>query len=177
MSRIGKNPVAVPNGVEVKLDGQDLTVKGKNGVLSMTYVDVIEAVYEDNQIVVRPRDDSREGRIMWGMQRTLTQNLVTGVSEGFTVELEINGVGYRAAVQGREVVLQLGFSHEIRHPIPDGVEVKCEKPTSIKISGADKQVVGQCAAEIRAYRPPEPFKGKGVKYAHETIFRKEGKKK
>lgn len=177
MSRIGKNPVAVPNGVEVKLDGQDLTVKGKNGVLSMTYVDVIEAVYEDNQIIVRPRDDSREGRIMWGMQRTLTQNLVTGVSEGFTVELEINGVGYRAAVQGREVVLQLGFSHEIRHPIPDGVEVKCEKPTSIKISGADKQVVGQCAAEIRAYRPPEPFKGKGVKYAHETIFRKEGKKK
>ncbi len=177
MSRIGKNPVAVPNGVEVKLDGQDLTVKGKNGVLSMTYVDVIEAVYEDNQIVVRPRDDSREGRIMWGMQRTLTQNLVTGVSEGFTVELEINGVGYRAAVQGREVVLQLGFSHEIRHPIPDGVDVKCEKPTSIKISGADKQLVGQCAAEIRAYRPPEPFKGKGVKYAHETIFRKEGKKK
>ncbi len=177
MSRIGKNPVAVPNGVEVKLDGQDLTVKGKNGVLSMTYVDVIEAVYEDNQIVVRPRDDSREGRIMWGMQRTLTQNLVTGVSEGFTVELEINGVGYRAAVQGREVVLQLGYSHEIRHPIPDGVEVKCEKPTSIKISGADKQLVGQCAAEIRAYRPPEPFKGKGVKYAHETIFRKEGKKK
>ncbi|MCG8689753.1 MAG: 50S ribosomal protein L6 [Minwuiales bacterium] len=177
MSRIGKNPVPVPSGVDVQLSGQDLTVKGKNGMLSMRFVDEVEAGYADNKITVKPRDDSKRARSMWGMQRTLANNLVVGVSEGFNVELEINGVGYRAAVQGKTLNLQLGFSHDIEFPIPDGVEIKCPRPTAVSVSGADKQRVGQVAAEIRAFRPPEPYKGKGVKYADEYIARKEGKKK
>ena len=177
MSRIGKSPVPVPSGVDVQLNGQDLTVKGKNGMLSMRFVDEVEADYADNQITVKPRDDSKRARSMWGMQRTLANNLVVGVSEGFNVELEINGVGYRAAVQGKTLNLQLGYSHDINFPIPDGVEIKCARPTAVSVSGADKQRVGQVAAEIRAFRPPEPYKGKGVKYADEYIARKEGKKK
>ena len=132
---------------------------------------------EDKKIAVRPTDDSKRARAMWGLQRSLLNNLVTGVSEGFTVGLEITGVGYRAAVEGRTLALQLGYSHDVRYPIPDGVEMKCERPTHISITGANKQQLGQIAAEIRAFRPPEPYKGKGIRYEGEHILRKEGKKK
>ncbi len=177
MSRIAKHPVTVPSGVDVKIDGQDVTAKGKLGQLSLRLIDEVGATQEGDQITVTPRSNSRLARNMWATSRTLINNLVVGVSEGFTKQLEINGVGYRAAVQGKDLVLQLGYSHEVRHAIPDGITVKCERPTAITISGADKQRVGQMAAEVRAYRKPEPFKGKGVKYADETILRKEGKKK
>jgi len=177
MSRIGKKPIAVPGGVDVNLSGQDLKVKGPKGELAMTLVSEVLAKLDDGEIVVEPRDSSNRARAMWGMQRTLVSNLLTGVTEGFVVKLEINGVGYRAAVQGRDLQLQLGFSHDVRHPIPDGVEIKCPTQSEIEISGIEKQKVGQVAAEIRAYRKPEPYKGKGVKYAGEYIFRKEGKKK
>ncbi len=177
MSRIGKNPVEVPSGVEVKLDGANITAKGKNGQLSMTLVDDVIASMDDGKITVSPRDESKRSRSMWGMQRTMVQNLVTGVSDGFSRELQINGVGYRASVQGKTLNLQLGFSHDVQYPIPEGIEIKCGSPTQITVSGADKQRVGQVAAEIRAYRKPEPYKGKGVKYADEHILRKEGKKK
>ncbi len=177
MSRIGKNPVAVPAGVQVTIDGQHVTAKGTKGQLALTLVDEIEAVMEAGKVRVKPRDTSRRARMMWGMQRTLVNNMVTGVSQGFTVNLEINGVGYRAAVQGRALNLQLGFSHDVVYQIPEGIDVKCERPTAISISGADRQRVGQVAAEIRRYRGPEPYKGKGIKYASETIHRKEGKKK
>ena len=177
MSRIGKNPVPVPAGVQVNIDGQHLTAKGSKGQLALTLVDEVEALMEDGKVRVRPRDTSRRARMMWGMQRTLVSNMLNGVASGFTVNLEINGVGYRAAVQGRNLTLQLGFSHDVNYPIPDGIEIKCEKPTSISISGANRQQVGQVAAEIRRYRGPEPYKGKGIKYADETIHRKEGKKK
>ena len=177
MSRIAKHPVTVPSGVEVKIDGQDVTAKGKLGQLSLRLIDEVGAAQDGDKITVTPRSNSRLARNMWATSRTLINNLVLGVSEGFTKQLEINGVGYRAAVQGKDLVLQLGYSHEVRHPIPEGITVKCERPTAITISGADKQRVGQMAAEVRAYRKPEPFKGKGVKYADETILRKEGKKK
>ena len=177
MSRIAKHPVTVPSGVDIKIDGQEVTAKGKLGQLSLRLIDEVGAAQEGDQITVTPRSNSRLARNMWATSRTLINNLVVGVSEGFTKQLEINGVGYRAAVQGKDLVLQLGYSHEVRHPIPDGITVKCERPTAITISGADKQRVGQMAAEVRAYRKPEPFKGKGVKYADETILRKEGKKK
>ncbi len=177
MSRIGKSPVKVPAGVEVKLAGQILTAKGKLGQGSVTLVDEISAEMKDGKISVMPRNESRHARNMWGTSRSLVNNLVRGVSEGFTQNLEINGVGYRAAVQGRDLVLQLGYTHEIKYPIPAGVTMKTEKPTSIAITGPNKQQIGQIAAEIRAFRPPEPYKGKGVKYATETIIRKEGKKK
>ena len=177
MSRIGKNPVPIPAGVEVKLDGPDLTVKGKLGQLAMRFVDDVEASHGDDQITVRPRNATKRARQMWGMQRTLAANLVTGVTEGFTIDLEITGVGYRANVQDRVLNLQLGYSHDVAYAIPDGIEITCERPTMIKVSGIDKQRVGQVAAEIRRWRPPEPYKGKGIKYAGEYIFRKEGKKK
>lgn len=177
MSRIGKKAVAVPSGVDVDLSGQNLKVKGPKGELAMTLVSEVLAKLDEDGIVVEPRDQSHRSRAMWGMQRTLVSNLLTGVSEGFSVKLEINGVGYRAAVQGRDLQLQLGFSHDVKHPIPDGIDVKCPTQSEIEISGIDKQKVGQVAAEIRAYRKPEPYKGKGVKYAGEYIFRKEGKKK
>lgn len=177
MSRIGKNPVPVPSGVQIDLQGQSLSVKGAKGQLAMTLVDEVEARFEDNSITVRPRDASRRARSMWGLQRTLVRNMVQGVSQGFTVNLEISGVGYRAAVQGANLTLQLGFSHDVVYPIPAGIEIKCERPTMIAISGADRQRVGQVAAEIRGFRRPEPYKGKGIKYAHEKIQRKEGKKK
>ncbi|MEK9945934.1 MAG: 50S ribosomal protein L6 [Alphaproteobacteria bacterium] len=177
MSRIGKNPVVVPKGVEVTLSGQDISAKGPKGTLAMTLVDDVIATKEDDTIRVAPRNESKRARTMWGMQRSLVDNLVVGVSTGFTKELEIVGVGYRAQTQGKDLVLALGFSHEVRHPIPEGITIECPSPTQIKISGADRQRVGQTAAEIRAYRKPEPFKGKGVKYVGEYIFRKEGKKK
>lgn len=177
MSRIGSNPVAVPDGVTVQIAGQAFSAKGKLGELGFRLDDDVEAKLEDNQVVVHPRSQSKRARAMWGTSRSLVQNAVTGVSEGFSVNLEINGVGYRAAVQGKTLNLQLGFSHEVAFPIPEGITIKAERPTFITISGADKRVVGQVAAEIRAYRPPEPYKGKGVKYENEYILRKEGKKK
>ncbi|MEQ9520686.1 MAG: 50S ribosomal protein L6 [Parvibaculum sp.] len=177
MSRIGKKPIAVPSNVTVNLDGQNVTVKGPLGQLALTLVDEVSIANGEEGLVVTPCDESQRARSMWGMQRTLVQNLVTGVADGFTRKLEINGVGYRAAMQGKNLQLALGFSHDVLYEVPAGIEIKTPKPTEIEISGADKQVVGQVAAEIRAYRPPEPYKGKGVKYSDEVIFRKEGKKK
>ncbi|WP_044561661.1 50S ribosomal protein L6 [Azospirillum sp. B4] len=177
MSRIGKHPVAVPAGVTVQVTGQDVTVKGKLGQLSLTLVDDISATLEGGAVVVKPRNESRTARVNWATSRTLLANMVKGVDTGFTKNLEITGVGYKAAVQGQELLLNLGFSHDVRFPIPAGITMKCDKPTSITISGFDKQKIGQVAAEIRAYRPPEPYKGKGIKYADEVIIRKEGKKK
>ena len=177
MSRIGKNPVAVPKGVEVTLSGQQLSAKGPIGALAMTLVDDVVATREGDLIRVVPRNDTTRARTMWGMQRTLVDNLLVGVATGFTKELEIVGVGYRAQVRGKDLVLALGYSHEVVHQIPEGIKVECPTSTQIKIFGADRQRVGQTAAEVRAYRKPEPFKGKGVKYVGEYIFRKEGKKK
>ena len=177
MSRIGQNPVTVPDGVTVNVAGQMVTAKGKLGELSLTLVDDVEIEQNDATLVVKPRTDTQRARTMWGTMRSLVQNIVTGVDEGFTVSLEIVGVGYRAAVEGKELVLQLGFSHEVRYPIPEGISIACERPTHVAISGADRQLVGQVAANIRAYRKPEPYKGKGVRYVDEYILRKEGKKK
>ena len=177
MSRIGKHPIQVPDGVQVALDGKDLTVKGKNGELAMRFVDEVEVSFADGAITVKPKNESKRARAMWGMQRSLANNLVVGVTEGFKVDLEINGVGYRAAVEGKVLTLLLGYSHDIKYPVPDGIDITCARPTAITVAGADKQRVGRVAAEIRGYRPPEPYKGKGVKYATETITRKEGKKK
>ena len=177
MSRIGKKPIAVPSGVTVNLDGQSVSVKGPKGELALTLVDEVTIEQGDEGLVVAPRDETQRARAMWGMQRTLVQNLVTGVSDGFIKKLEINGVGYRAQMQGKDLQLSLGFSHDIVYPVPAGIEIKTPKPTEVEIAGIDKQTVGQVAAEIRAYRPPEPYKGKGVKYEDEYIFRKEGKKK
>jgi large subunit ribosomal protein L6 len=177
MSRIGKNPVTVPQGVEVNLAGQTISAKGKLGQGAVTLVEEVSAEMKDGVITVMPRNESRRARNMWGTSRSLVNNLIHGVAEGFTENLEINGVGYRAAVQGKDLVLQLGYTHEIKYPIPAGVVMKTEKPTLIAITGPNKHQIGQIAAEIRAFRPPEPYKGKGVKYASETIIRKEGKKK
>lgn len=177
MSRIGKHPVPIPAGVDVQVSGQDIAVKGKLGALSMRLSDEIEASLDSGKVVVKPRNESRRARVMWATSRTLVNNMVKGVSAGYTVNLEINGVGYRAAVQGRDLVLQLGFSHDVKYPIPEGISIKCDKPTTIAISGYDKQKVGQVAAEIRGWKKPEPYKGKGIKYSNETILRKEGKKK
>jgi len=177
MSRVGKNPVDVPAGVEVAISGGLVSAKGKLGALDFQATGDVAITQEDGKIWVKPVNESKKARSMWGTARSRIQNMVTGVSEGFTKNLEINGVGYRAAVQGQALNLQLGFSHDVAYPIPEGITIKCEKPTAISISGADKQKVGQVAAEIRSYRPPEPYKGKGVKYADEVILRKEGKKK
>ena len=177
MSRIGQNPVIVPSDVNVDIAGQLVTVKGKLGELSLTLVDEVGIEREDDRLVVRPRNDTKRARTMWGTSRSLVQNLVTGVSAGFSINLEIVGVGYRAAIDGKDLVLQLGYSHEIRYPIPDGITIACERPTTIAVSGADRQRVGQAAANIRAYRKPEPYKGKGIRYVDEYILRKEGKKK
>lgn len=177
MSRIGKHPVPIPDGVTVEISGRQVTAKGKLGELHVTLMEEVEVKRDGDQIVVRPRDDSDRAQQMWGTARSVVNNLVTGVAEGFTRSLEINGVGYRAQVQGKDLVLQLGFSHEVRYTVPDGITVQCADQTHIAVSGADKQRVGQTAAEIRAFRPPEPYKGKGIKYADEYILRKEGKKK
>ena len=177
MSRIGKNPVALPDGVSVDIAGVVVTAKGKLGELSAQFTDDVEVTQEDNMVYVKPRNESREARKMWGTSKSIINNLVVGVSEGFTRKLEITGVGYRAQVQGKSLTLQLGFSHDVNYPIPEGIEIKCPDQNHIEISGANKQRVGQVAAEIRSYRPPEPYKGKGIKYDDEYILRKEGKKK
>ncbi len=177
MSRIGKQPIPIPNGVTPTVKDRTVSVKGPKGTLELTLVDSVTVALGDDGITVTPVDDGPTARGMWGMQRTLIANMIHGVTEGFSKELEVNGVGYRAQVQGNNLQLQLGFSHDVLYPIPEGIEIKCEKPTSIRVSGIDKQRVGQVAAEIRRYRPPEPYKGKGVKYVDEFIFRKEGKKK
>jgi large subunit ribosomal protein L6 len=177
MSRIGKNPVEIPNGVNVAIVGQQVTAKGKLGELSMTFSDDVDIAQDENQVTVKARGNSIQSRKMWGTARSVISNLVIGVSEGFARNLEINGVGYRAQVQGQYLVMQLGFSHEVRHAIPEGITIKCVDQTHITIEGADKQKVGQTASEIRSYRPPEPYKGKGIKYVDEYILRKEGKKK
>ncbi|MBI3677666.1 MAG: 50S ribosomal protein L6 [Proteobacteria bacterium] len=177
MSRIGKKPVTLPQGVTATVEGKTVKVKGPKGELKVSLVSEIDASVGPDGVTLTPREGAERGRQMWGMQRTLVNNLVVGVTQGFTERLEINGVGYRAAVQGKNLNLQLGFSHDVAYPIPAGISIVTEKPTSIAISGIDKQLVGQVAAEIRGYRPPEPYKGKGVKYANEYILRKEGKKK
>ncbi len=177
MSRVGKYPVPVPAGVQVALQGRTVVARGKNGELKLDLTDDVEVTVEDGKVAVRPRRDDRRSRTMWGTTRSLVNGMVTGVSTGFAKNMEINGTGYRAAVQGKDLVLNLGFSHEVRYPIPEGIKITCERPTAIRVEGADKRQVGQVAAEIRAYRPPEPYKGKGIKYENEQILRKEGKKK
>jgi large subunit ribosomal protein L6 len=177
MSRIGKRPVPVPKGVTATVDGQEVRVKGPKGELALTLLDSIEVSSGEEGIAVEPRDESKPSRAAWGMSRTMIANLMKGVTDGFTRRLEISGVGYRAALQGKELQLALGFSHDVRYPIPEGIQIQLPKPTEIVITGVDPQQVGQVAAEIRRFRPPEPYKGKGVKYANEVIFRKEGKKK
>ena len=177
MSRIGKRPVALPSGVSATTEGETLSVKGPKGNLSLQMRDEIRYDISDEGILVKPANDTKQARAFWGMQRTLVQNLVTGVSEGFTKVLEITGVGYRAQAQGKNLRLQLGYSHDVNFPVPEGIEVKTPDQNTVEISGIDKQKVGQVAAEIRRWRKPEPYKGKGIKYRGEYIFRKEGKKK
>lgn len=177
MSRIGKNPVAVPSGVDLKIEGQKVTAKGKLGELSFTASDEIELSKDGDLVTVTPRNDNIMARKLWGTSRSMIQNLVIGVSEGYEKKLEINGVGYRAKIQGKDLILEVGFSHDVIYPIPEGIEIKCADQTHISVFGANKQRVGQVAAEIRGYKKPEPYKGKGIKYEGEHILRKEGKKK
>ncbi|HUK58972.1 MAG TPA: 50S ribosomal protein L6 [Stellaceae bacterium] len=177
MSRIGKNPVTLPQGVTVQIGGASVAVKGRLGNLTIPLSAEVDAKVADGRFVVSPRNETKRARMLWGTTRALVNNMVRGVSQGFTRSLEINGVGYRAAVQGKNLVLQLGYSHDINFPIPDDVKITCEKPTAITVTGADKQRVGQVAAVIRGFRLPEPYKGKGIKYAEEHVRRKEGKKK
>jgi large subunit ribosomal protein L6 len=177
MSRIGKYPVEIPAGVTLAMAGRTLTAKGKLGELTLDLADTVDAEVTGNRFVVRPRGTTTNARMMWGTTRALVANMVRGVSTGYAKSMEITGTGYRAAVQGPNLVINLGFSHDVIYPIPKGIKVTCEKPTSIKIEGVDKRQVGQVCAEIRAWRPPEPYKGKGVKFEGEQIRRKEGKKK
>ena len=177
MSRIGKKPVPVPAGVTVNVSGQNVSVKGPKGELKMALVEHVLAKLEDGKVAVNPRNESKLARSCWGMSRTMISNMMKGVTQGYSKSLEINGVGYRAAVQGKALQLNLGYSHDVSYPIPEGITIQTPKPTEIVISGIDKQRVGQVAAEIREYRGPEPYKGKGIKYSTERIFRKEGKKK
>ena len=177
MSRIGKKPVAIPSGVTANIDNGTLSVKGPKGTLTMGLSDLVEYKVEGEEIAVKPANDTKAARSHWGMQRTLVSNLVEGVTEGFTKVLEITGVGYRANAQGKTLKLQLGYSHDVDLTVPEGLEVKTPDQTTVEISGIDKQAVGQFAAEIRRWRKPEPYKGKGIKYRGEYIFRKEGKKK
>ena len=177
MSRIGKKAVTVPGGVTATVNGQEVAVKGPKGELKHVLADAIMAKLDKGHIEVAMREDTKDARAMWGMSRTMVANLVAGVTEGFTKKLDITGVGYRAAVQGSNLQLQLGYSHDVSYPIPKGIQVVCPKPTEIVVTGIDKQKVGQVAAEIRRFRPPEPYKGKGMRYSGEFIFRKEGKKK
>ena len=177
MSRIGKRPVAVPSGVTAEIANGILSVKGPKGTLTLTMRDEISYVVEDGSISVQPANATKQARAFWGMQRTLVENLVTGVTQGYTKVLEITGVGYRANAQGKNLKLQLGYSHDVDFAVPEGIEIKTPDNTTVEISGIDKQKVGQVAAEIRRWRKPEPYKGKGIKYRGEYVFRKEGKKK
>jgi large subunit ribosomal protein L6 len=177
MSRIGKKVVAIPSGVTASIDGGQLSVKGPKGTLALALADDITYEVKEGEISVQPANATKQARAFWGMQRTLVQNLVTGVTDGFTKVLEITGVGYRANAQGKNLKLQLGYSHDVDFAIPEGIEIKTPDNTTIEITGIDKQQVGQVAAEIRRWRKPEPYKGKGIKYRGEYIFRKEGKKK
>ncbi len=177
MSRIGKKPVELPSGVTASVSGQTIEVKGSKGTRSFTATDDVTISVEGNAVTVTPRGKSKRARQQWGMSRTMVQNLVTGVTEGFKKELEINGVGYRAQMQGTTLKLSLGYSHDVNYEVPEGVTVTAPKQTVVVVEGIDEQKVGQVAAEIRAWRAPEPYKGKGIKYKDEYIFRKEGKKK
>lgn len=177
MSRTGKKPVAIVSGVTATINGQTVTAKGPKGELSVVLTDLVTVKQTADGLVVEPVNDTKPALAQWGTFRSLLQNIVTGVSTGYEKKLEIQGVGYRAAMQGRDIKLSLGFSHEVIYPAPQGVTLTVPAPTEIQVAGADKQQVGQVAAEIRAYRPPEPYKGKGVRYAGEYVFRKEGKKK
>jgi large subunit ribosomal protein L6 len=177
MSRIGKKPVAIPSGVTADIKDGVLSVKGPKGTLTLTMRDEISYTVDDASILVKPANDTKSARAFWGMQRTLVSNLIEGVTTGFTKTLEITGVGYRANVQGKNLKLQLGYSHDVDIAVPEGIEIKTPDNTTIEITGNDKQKVGQIAAEIRQWRKPEPYKGKGIKYRGEFIFRKEGKKK
>jgi large subunit ribosomal protein L6 len=177
MSRVGKYPVEIPQGVQVAIVGRELTAKGRLGELRLDLTDDVEATVADNKVTIAPRGNERRARVMWGTTRAQVANMVRGVSAGFARSMEINGTGYRAAVQGKNLVLNLGYSHDVVYPIPEGIKITCERPTAVKVEGVDKRLVGQVAAEIRGWRPPEPYKGKGVRYADEIIRRKEGKKK
>jgi large subunit ribosomal protein L6 len=178
MSRVGKKPVTIPQGVTASVEGQTVKVKGAKGAMQFVVPDEVVVKFDAKTgITLDPKNETKRARSMWGTSRTLVSNLMTGVTKGFEENLEITGVGYRAAAQGKTLNLQLGFSHDVNYPIPEGITIATPKPTEIKITGMDKQKVGQVAAEIRGFRPPEPYKGKGVKYAGEFIFRKEGKKK
>ena len=177
MSRIGRNAVAIPSGVTANIEGQTVKVKGPKGTMQVVLADDVSVKMEDGGVKVDPRNETKRARSMWGTSRTLVANLVTGVTKGFEKKLEITGVGFRAALQGKNLQIALGYSHDVNYPIPEGIAITTPKPTEIVITGMDKQKVGQVAAEIRSFRPPEPYKGKGVKYAGEYIFRKEGKKK
>ena len=177
MSRVGKYPVTLPAGVDVAVADRVLTAKGKLGSLSLPLTDHVDAVIEGNEVTIRPRTNESQARMMWGTTRALLASMVQGVSVGFTKTLEITGTGFRASVQGKNLVINLGFSHDVVYPVPPGITVTTPRPTAITLTGVDKRQVGQVAAEIRRYRPPEPYKGKGVKYEGEQIRRKEGKKK
>jgi large subunit ribosomal protein L6 len=177
MSRIGKHPVALPQGVTATVKDREVKVKGPKGELSLRVIEGMDVSVDKAGVVLKPKEMTDAARAQWGLQRSLVNNLVQGVSKGFSQQLEIAGVGFRAAVQGKNLQLQLGYSHDVIYPIPPGIDIKCEKPTLILVSGIDKQKVGQVAAEIREFRKPEPYKGKGIKYAEEKIRRKEGKKK
>ncbi len=177
MSRVGKHPVVIPSGVEVAMAGQEIKVKGKLGELSAMLTDDVVVNIADGEVSVKPINNGSRARSMWGTSRSLINNMVTGVTEGFKVELEMHGVGYRASVAGKTLTLQIGFSHDIEYPMPDGIKIECEKPTQIAVTGIDRQRVGQVAAEIRKFRKPEPYKGKGIRYVDEWVRRKEGKKK
>jgi len=177
MSRIGKRPVPLPNGVEATVSGQTVEVKGPNGTRSFTATDDVSIALDDGALSVKPRGNSKVARQQWGMSRTQVANLVQGVTDGFRKELEIQGVGYRAQIQGNSLKLALGYSHDVDFPVPEGIKITCPKQTEIVVEGMDQQQVGQVAANIRGWRPPEPYKGKGIRYKNEYIFRKEGKKK
>lgn len=177
MSRVGKAPVVIPQGVDIAINGQDLTVKGKLGELKMDLARDVSVEVKDGKAVVAAKTETQQARRLWATTRAILASMVKGVSQGYSRKMEINGVGYRAAMQGKDLVLQLGYSHEVRFPLPAGIKIECPSQTEIIVNGFDKQKVGQVAAEIRSFRPPEPYKGKGIKYAGEQILRKEGKKK
>jgi large subunit ribosomal protein L6 len=177
MSRVGKYPVEIPAGVQVAIANGLVTAKGRLGELKLPLTEQVEATVDGNKVAVKPANDTTQARMMWGTTRALIANMVKGVSTGYDRTLEITGTGYRAAVQGKNLEINLGFSHPVVYPVPEGIKITCERPTTIKVEGIDKRLVGQVASEIRAFRPPEPYKGKGARYTDETIRRKEGKKK